>query len=788
MPVNERIPALVWEDGNGHFTAGLIADWDNATAHGESRRDVLQQLKDFLDWHQDEYGFVEGGDLTDVKLSVERVDVRPEYIQGDRVFPCEETVRLRVPCVHGKEESGMLLCAIPTLNIRFNFHDPGGLKGLVTHFVNNALKGSTPATLARRLPPEGAEIQHIVYRAKNAVDREQAKPWFERDEFKNLRAVAEPFLTGRGRTNRFGAAWGRGPEVWRLAKQLGQEKANVILLGPPGGGKTTLLADTVSKLSSEAVEDVDASLRRYRFWLTNAARLIAGARYLGQWESRCEELIDELSDVSGALCVENMLDLVNTGGQGAGDSLAAFMLPYLQRNELQLVVEATPAELDACRRLMPGFVDVFQILRLDEFDQKNALSILDKVIEAKERQSGVTAEFGVGATVYRLFHRFMPYAAFPGQAVAFLRDAFEKCSEDKETLLKLDRLLRQFVDHTGLPEMFLRDDLLLEQAEVQKQFEAKIIGQPDACRQAANVITTFKAGMNDPTRPLAALLFCGPTGVGKTALARAMANTLYGGGGFATGLFAGGSSLADAGSAMRSDSASSNEDRLVRLDMSEYAAPGSAARLLMANDGGPSAFIKQLRRQPFVVVLLDEIEKAAPEVFDVFLSVFDEGRITDRLGRETILRSAVIVMTSNLGAGRAGSLGFGPQSAPSYDDEALSFFRPEFYNRIDSVVAFHPLENDSIHRITEKELRDLSQREGFVKAHLRLSWSDALVAHLAEAGFDLKLGARPLQRAIEQELIAPLAKFLVENSGLKDAEIGLDWDESAGVSIVANAV
>ncbi len=766
MATNERIPVLLWEDRAGRVTGALVADWDNTAAVGDSRREVLQQLKAFLDWHQEEYGFVEGGELHDLKLTVQKVEVRPEYRREERTFPCEETVRLRVPCVQGRDEdTGMLFCAIPTLGLRFSFHDERGLKGLVAHFVQNALKGATPASVARRFPPTDLEIDHIVFRARDTGRGRESKPWFERPEFERLKTVAEPFLGGRGKGGRFGAAWGRAPEVQDLARRLGGQKANVILLGPPGCGKTTLLADAVRKLSLEKVEEVDAELKRYRFWLTNAARLIAGTPFLGQWEERCEEVIEELADVSGVLCVESLLDLVHTGGQGPADSLASFLLPFLQRNEVRLVAEATPTELDACRRLLPGFVDAFQILRLEPFDERAALDLLDKAIEAKTRQTDVEAEPGAGALTRRLFARFMPYAAFPGRTVAFLRDAFDRAAEDGSEQVTQDLLLRRFVEETGLPELFLRDDLTLKCADVQNRLEERVIAQPAACREAAEVVTAFKAGMNDTTRPVASLFFCGPTGVGKTALARAMADFLFGGG----------------KASVPADSA--NGDRLIRLDMSEYSLPGSASRLTLAPDGGPSDFIKRVRRQPFVVVLLDEIEKAAPEVFDVFLNVFDEGRLTDRLGRETVFRSAVIVVTSNLGAGGSGGLGFGAAAGPSYEDEAMAFFRPEFFNRIDSIVPFEPLETESIRLITEKELRELGQREGFAKSGLRLTWTKALVAHLAEAGFDLKLGARPLQRAIEREVVAPLARFLVERPDLQDAEIRMDWNEGEGMRI-----
>ncbi len=202
------------------------------------------------------------------------------------------------------------------------------------------------------------------------------------------------------------------------------------------------------------------------------------------------------------------------------------------------------------------------------------------------------------------------------------------------TALSQDRVLRDFVRQTGLPERLLRDELPLAYEEVLNGLQRRIIGQEGPCRAAADLVVKFKAGLNDPQRPVGVLLFCGPTGVGKTELARAIADYFFGHG--------------------------EGRDRLVRLDMSEYAVPGAAQRLLTRPDGEPSTLLQQVRRQPFCVLLLDEIEKADPEVFDLLMGVFDEGRLTDRFGRTASFRSAVIVMTSNLGAGKFASFGFGP--------------------------------------------------------------------------------------------------------------------------------
>jgi ATP-dependent Clp protease ATP-binding subunit ClpC len=275
-------------------------------------------------------------------------------------------------------------------------------------------------------------------------------------------------------------------------------------------------------------------------------------------------------------------------------------------------------------------------------------------------------------------------------------------------------------------------------------------------------VLTFKSGLNDPARPINVLLFTGPTGVGKTELSRSLARFLFG--------------------------AAEDSDRFVRLDMSEYSLPGSAERLIAGPSGEPSEFINQMRRQPFAVVLFDEIEKADEGVFDLLLSVFDEGRLTDRFGRTTHFQSAVIVMTSNLGATASETPGFGASdeiASSTYHRAAQIFFRPEFYNRIDSILSFNALDEENVRRIAIKELNALNTREGMVKRSIKVSWTEHVLNHVVRLGFDSRLGARPLQRVIEKEIVTPLALHLTANPGLHDSQITVDFDPATGRVITA---
>lgn len=774
-----RFPILLTEDFSGFVTAQAVGD--DAVGFG-TREEALYQVKEYLQWFYSQNWWREPEEFGEAQLIEFRVEVRPEYKvepqretldeivkrlsenrkrkkeEKLRAFAGTETLPLRVACVFRQEEAGSWLAVLPHFDIQFYYHDPKALKNLVTVYVQENLKGLTPLELSKFLPPRKVSLEEMTIQIRQRARTEEyvkAAPTLEK--------IAEP-LGARDFTRKSAKAYERDAEVADLISRLTKERANILLLGESGVGKTTILTEAVKKIEEDlqsgkttlgnaennADADEDEKKPRHRFWQTNGGRIIAGMKYLGQWEERCEAIVEELSDIEGVLCVENLLDLIRAGGREPLESVAAFFASYLQRGEMRLIAEATPAELDACRRLLPGFADLFQIVRIPEFSREKALSVLDKIAVMPSRNTSIQLEQGSSGLVYRLFSRFLPYQSFPGKTPAFLVELFEKAAQKRAKEITRENIIENFVSLTGLPELFLRDEIPLEFIDVVSELESQVIGQPAACRTVASIVTTFKAGLNDPQRPLGVLLFVGQTGVGKTELAKALSKVFFGAGD------------------------SKTEERLIRLDMSEYSLPGSASRLLTSADGQPSDLIQQVRQQPFCVVLFDEIEKADAAVFDVLLGLFDEGRLTDRFGRVTNFRSAVIILTSNLGAEKFGGIGFGESAAPSYEREAQTFFRPEFFNRLDAVVQFGSLDSESLRQITEKELRSIARREGLREKGIELAWTTELVEFLAKNGFDARYGARPLQRTIETFVTAPLAKFLLANAELRNARLQIE--------------
>ena len=750
-----RFPVAVWQDAEGSFTA-YVLDGAQAAAIDRTAADVLEQLKKFLTWQMRNDDLGRPADFDELSLADHRVLVRPEYEAGGSIYPVSTAFRFRVTCVHGQRKDGTRHCVVPTLDVRFSYQSGDPFDELIAEAVQQALGKKTPQELARQLMPVRMQLDAVHVRQRDV--RQTA----DTARFPALEAVAEP-LGRRTRGVRMPRALKRDAEVRRLVDRLTRDKANVLLLGEAGVGKTTVLAEAIRQLlrtkpAASASTSEDDSVPR-GFWRTSGQRLIAGMKYLGQWEERCEQVIEELAETNSVLCVEELLELVRVGGREPGSSVAAFLMPYLERGELRLVAEATASELDACRRLLPGLADLFQIIRIPEFAAAEAREVLDALLEEGGRNLKLQLGEGLAGLIYRLFKRFQPYAAFPGRAATFVRHLLDEAGQLPERRLDEAMVLARFQRETGLPEDLLRDDLPLAHERVLADFRQAVLGQEAACQTAAGVVTVLKTGLNDPRRPLGVLLFCGPTGVGKTEMAKALARYLFGSG------------------AMK--------NRLVRLDMSEYSGYGAAQRLLLSADGQVSDFIKRVRRQPFVVVLLDEIEKAALEVHDILLGMLDEGRLTDRFGRTTTFHSAVIVMTSNLGAERSAAIGFDGSAQPTFERIAMGTFRPEFFNRIDSVVTFERLARETIVALAQRELQAICQRDGLVKHRLQLAWSEALLEHLAAAGFDPRYGARPLQRAIERRVVAPLSHWLLANPEARDRTLSIELTADGKVVVRA---
>jgi ATP-dependent Clp protease ATP-binding subunit ClpC len=711
-----KLPVLLWEDLSQQTTAVLIQA-EQQVAVAASAKEALHDLKNGLSWQQQQNPWDLPTEIRDPTLLMVQVKLLPRYEIGGRSFYDSSPISLPVPCVHGRMY-GYSVAFLPLFAKLFYFHDVETLPQLVMHHIQDFFQQESGQNPHDYLAASGFRLDFI--RISGSVDLPSAEA---EGALRYLPTVATP-LHKRGAG--IGRALEREVEIGELMRLLEQGGA-IALIGPSGVGKSLLLTEVIRRLGQKQKP-------LPQFWSTRAPYLIAGMRYLGQWEERLQQVLQELSRVQGTLCVEGLVDLISLGGSSPQSGIGAYLLNELQQGDLQLIIECTPEEWEACRRLLPGLTQKLRPYLLKPLEKPQAIAVLEQILKDSARQSQIRTEHHLATSIYHLFRRWLPYQSLPGQAGDFIRKLCEQSQTQAQRYLDFADVLSAFAAFLQVDQALLNDAVLWSPAEILADFEAQIKGQPQACQSLTQTVLMVKTGLNDPGKPLGVLLFCGPTGVGKTALVKVLAEKLFGSG---------------------------SKERLIRLDMSEYNSAGAAEQLLTQPNGEPAEWLLQARQYPFAVILLDEIEKAAPEVFDLFLSLFDEGRLTDRFGRTTYFCNSVIVLTSNLGAVRGPAIGFHATDRVDYDKAVRAYFRPEFYNRLDAVVSFNPLGPEAIHEIAEQALLQLGQRQGLLQRQLHLSWEPAVVDYLAQQGFHKDYGARPLHRVLEQAVAVPLAHFLL---------------------------
>ncbi len=709
----------------------------------------LPKLKaHFAEYLQHEYtqNFDLPEPLPNARLKKINVNVRPSYEEKSGIFPVGNIINIPVAAVFGSATEGYSECYLPLLEQQFYFYKQEQLRALIEYFARDYFNNMTPETLHSYLMLSDPWLEEVTVRIKMR-ETHHVQELRNNEETKILLQVADKFPK-KTKSNSIApeTAWERRELVATLVEKLEKEHVSVVLIGEQGCGKTTILLEaarkffTLTKKSSES--------ENY-FWRTTPQRMIAGARYLGEWQETCEKLMDELERTGDILWINDLIHLLAVGGDGPEDSIAAFMLPNL-RQGMQIVSELTQQEWERVRQRLPEFAAHFHVISIPKLSKKQTFKIMRLFSDYVEKQLHITIEDSALDLAYRLLNRYLRYEAFPGKMINFLSSIINEMLVQKQNLIDTEKVLIQFVQKTGLPSFLLRDEVLLDMTALQDYFAKSIIGQKQAIERVCEVIMVFKAGVNDPNKPIATLLFSGPTGVGKTACVQALAKYFFGQG--------------------------QTLNPLIRLDMSEFQHPLQVDRVLGGGDK-PGKLIREVRERPFSVVLLDEIEKAHPIFFDVLLNVMDEGILVDSNGRVTDFRNVILIMTSNLGARQSKCISFVNKTDNNEISSAVrSFFRPEFYNRIDQVISFQALDTTTVLEITRKELAMLNKREGFQERGLKLTFSLKLVEYLAQKGFDPEYGARPLQRTIERLVIAKLAEFLLQHLEMKNVNLFVDWE------------
>src|SRR5215217_4657386 len=619
---------------------------------------------------------------------------------------------------------------------------------------------------------------------------------------------------------------GRAKEIERVMEILARRKKNnPVLIGEPGVGKTAIVEGLALLIASGLCPDV---LRDHRVLSLDMAAVIAGTKYRGQFEERLKAVMNEIAQNKQIiLFIDELHTLVGAGAAEGAIDASNMLKPALARGELQCVGASTLNEYRKYIEKDGALERRFQTVIVDPPSVDETVEILKGLRKKYEDHHRVTipdTTLWAAAKMSERYitDRFLPDKAIdvideagararlaaqaPPPEVAELKAALEKVNTEKEAAVrdqnfekaaslrdkerelqgdirkKQEEWEKRRQSHrpalgeeeisfivsrwTGIPVTRLQEAETARLLRMEDEMHAAVVGQEEAIKALARSIRRSRAGLKDPARPIGSFIFCGPTGVGKTEVARQLAKFLF-----------------------------ADPQALIRVDMSEYMEKFSVSRLIGAPPGyvgyeDSGTLTKAVRRKPYSVVLLDEIEKAHPDVFNLLLQVLDEGHLTDNYGRVIDFKNTVVIMTSNLGArdiGKGPGLGFHSPSAMSQFDrmeakvkeEIERAFNPEFINRLDDTIVFHPLTKEQIGSIIHNLLRDVEDR--LKEEELTLKLTDDAVEFMVEHGYDEKFGARPLRRAIQRYLEDPLSEKILtsEFSPGDEIEVSVAEDKQA---------
>ncbi|MCZ8517229.1 ATP-dependent protease ATP-binding subunit ClpC [Paenibacillus filicis] len=627
-------------------------------------------------------------------------------------------------------------------------------------------------------------------------------------------------LTAYAKEGNLDPVIGRSKEIERVIQVLSRRtKNNPVLIGEPGVGKTAIAEGLAQKIIANEIPE---TLRDKRVMTLDMGSVVAGTKYRGEFEDRLKKIMDEIRQAGNIiLFIDELHTLIGAGGAEGAIDASNILKPALARGELQCIGATT---LDEYRKYIEKDAALerrFQPITVDQPSPEEAIQILHGLRDRYEAHHRVKITDEAIEQAVKLSDRYITDRFLPDKAIDLIDEAsskvrlrsytvppdlkklesrledirkekdaavqsqeFEKAASLRDTEQKLreeldstknewkekqgrtdsevtpDDIAQVVASWTGIPVVKLAEEETERLLKMEDILHDRVIGQEEAVKAVSRAIRRARAGLKDPKRPMGSFIFLGPTGVGKTELARALAESLFG-----------------------------NENAVIRIDMSEYMEKHSTSRLV----GAPPGYVgyeeggqltEKVRRKPYSVVLLDEIEKAHPEVFNILLQVLEDGRLTDSKGRTVDFRNTLIIMTSNVGAEaikRNSMLGFtaSSDSAREYTNmkdkvmsELKKSFRPEFLNRIDEIIVFHSLEEKHIAQIVSLMAADLRKR--LKEQDVDFVLTDKAMAFLAKEGYDPAFGARPLRRAIQKHIEDRLSEELLRGNISKGDTLTID--------------
>ncbi len=509
------------------------------------------------------------------------------------------------------------------------------------------------------------------------------------------------------------------------------DRRGVVLVGPSGSGKTAAIEGAARRrrLTSDKAEQKESQI-----WQLSPGRLISGMSYLGQWQSRVLAIWKHAHLRDHVLYLDDMLGLYHAGvTRDSKTCVADLIRAQVEVAPVRLVTEMTPEAWAIFRERDRALAQSFVVLPMEGKSRQDSLPILLGIVSRLEAAHRCRFDHDVLPELLGLYDRFERTSVLPGKAISAMQRL--ALTHAKESICRR-HAQAEFMGRTGLSQLVVDPAAQLTRQRITDALGEHVVGQTEPINRLTDRILASAARINDTSRPIGVFLLLGPTGVGKTELAKTVAKYLFG------------------------------DDGLVRIDMNELATGDAAARLVGTFDSPDGILTSAARRRPHAVLLLDEIEKASPDVLDTLLQVIGEARLTDARGRTVDLSGMLILMTSNLGASHSDRSTVMNEASASrsaiYRRAAKDFFRPEFFNRIDGLLDFEPLDLEVVAEIAQRQMEVVLSRDGLARRMMVVEIESNALREVVGRGFDSRLGARAVRRQVERELVTPIARVLVE--------------------------